>query len=180
MAGVAVAAIPDDIAETHKGIVQLFSSTDDQRSVRESGQAIAALDESTKARHLEMQQSIKGGGPARTAHARRCAPSSLSASAPPSPPLCTSAPELTGVTNRMLDELNDRKSNLLDPTTKRELLAQKSRAEDNIRRMQEDNASLQYQVGALSNKATDLTTSEQQIKQRAQRASPSSSPKARR
>ena len=61
MAGVAiVAAVPDDIAETHKGIVQLFSSTDDQRSVRESGQAIAALDESTKARHLEMQQSIKG------------------------------------------------------------------------------------------------------------------------
>jgi hypothetical protein len=52
--------------------------------------------------------------------------------------------------------------------------------EDNIRRMQEDNASLQNQVGALSNKATDLTTSEQQIKQRAQRASPSSSPNARR
>jgi hypothetical protein len=80
MAGVAiVAAVPDDIAETHKGIVQLFSSTDDQRSVRESGQAIAALDESTKARHLEMQQSIKGvlSGMARTA--RRCAHSSLSA-----------------------------------------------------------------------------------------------------
>ena len=180
MAGAAVAAIPDDIAETHKGLVQLFSSTDDQRSVRESGQAIAALDESTKARHLEMQQSIKGvrPGPHSTrTPLRALVPLGLSA---PSPLLCASAPELTGVTNRMLDELNDRKSNLLDPTTKRELLAQKSRAEDNIRRMQEDNASLQNQVGALSNKATDLTTSEQQIKQRAQLASPSSSPNARR
>ena len=90
MAGVAiVAAVPDDIAETHKGIVQLFSSTDDQRSVRESGQAIAALDESTKARHLEMQQSIKGVRPC--PHSTRTplrALVPLGLSAPLSSPVC--------------------------------------------------------------------------------------------
>ena len=59
MAGSSAADV-DDVIETHKEIVKLFSKTDDQRAVREAGQSIAELHESTRVKHLEMQQSIKG------------------------------------------------------------------------------------------------------------------------
>lgn len=73
--------------------------------------------------------------------------------------------ELTGVVQRAKTEHHERKSTLLDKTQKEQLLAERTRVEDNIRRMQQDAESLKYDIELSQGKASELGSHEQQIRQ---------------
>lgn len=73
--------------------------------------------------------------------------------------------ELTGQLQRSKQEHTERQSTLLDPTQKQQLLAERSRVDENIRRMVLETDALRQSITGAESKATELSAQEQQLKQ---------------
>ena len=73
--------------------------------------------------------------------------------------------ELTGQAQRAKQEHLDRQTTLLDPTQKQQLLAERSRVDENIRRLVLETDGLRQSIRGAEGKATELSSQEQQLKQ---------------
>lgn len=73
--------------------------------------------------------------------------------------------ELTGRVGRSKAEHAERSSVMLDPTQKQQLLAEKTRVEDNIRRLMLETEGLKQRISTTEGKANELSAQEQQLRQ---------------
>ena len=73
--------------------------------------------------------------------------------------------ELSGQVQRSKQEFLERQSTLLDPTQKQQLLAERSRVDENIRRLQAETEGLRQRISGAEAKAQELSAQEQQVRQ---------------
>ena len=73
--------------------------------------------------------------------------------------------ELTGQVQRAKQEYDERQSTLLDPTQKKQLLAERTRVDENIRRLVLETDGVRQRIAASESKAAELSAHEQQLKQ---------------
>lgn len=73
--------------------------------------------------------------------------------------------ELTGQLQRAKQEYVERESMQLDPTQKQQLLAERSRVDENIRRLTAETEGLRQRISTAESKATELSATEQQLRQ---------------
>jgi len=73
--------------------------------------------------------------------------------------------ELTGQVQRSKQEQAERQMTLMDPTQKQQLLAERTRVEENIKRMQNETEGLRQRISTADSKAVDLSATEQQVRQ---------------
>ncbi len=72
---------------------------------------------------------------------------------------------LSGQVDRCRTEHIEREATLLDPTAKQQLLAERSRIEDNIKRAQGEADGVKQQICGAESRALELSAREQQIRQ---------------
>ena len=95
-------------------------------------------------------------------HSRLGARSLLTTIAPTVQPVFA---ELSGQVQRSKQEFLERQSTLLDPTQKQQLLAERSRVDENIRRLQAETEGLRQRISGAEAKAQELSAQEQQVRQ---------------
>lgn len=76
-----------------------------------------------------------------------------------------SVKELTSQMSRAKADHSERQTTLLDPTQKQQLLAERTRIDDNIRRLVLETDNLKSRISAAECKVTELTSQEQQARQ---------------
>ena len=80
-------------------------------------------------------------------------------------PTTAAAAELSASLTRAKQEHNEREKTLLDPTHERQLLAERSRIEENIRRLTSETEGLKQRIAAADGKAIELSAQEQRLRQ---------------
>ena len=73
--------------------------------------------------------------------------------------------ELSGQVQRAKQDHLEQQSTLLDPTQKQQLLAERSRVDENIRRLVLETDGLRQRIGVAEGKAAELSAQEQQVRQ---------------
>ena len=79
--------------------------------------------------------------------------------------VCEAIRELTGQLNKAKTDHAERKSTLLDETQKQQLLAERTRVDDNIRRLVLEGDGLRQSIAACDAQANELSAREQQLRQ---------------
>lgn len=127
----------EETNELLQEVVALFSAKEDVASIREAGRSLTELHAAGEARHKEMLESIKGmhsSSRSRGSATCRCTPkvrTALHMLVACTPALAA----LTALGQRQKQEFEERQATLLDPTQKQQLLAERTRVEDNIKRL---------------------------------------------
>ena len=132
-------------------VIKIFSERADPNTAREAGRDIADLKRRVTERHQEMIKSIRGE---RRAHvgldeARTRTPPPHSARHQPLPSFPLMPTELSGQADRARRQLNERRQASDGSSAKEEMLTTKSRLDQSITRMRQENISLQQNIGAF-------------------------------
>ena len=125
----------NEFSELLQDVVKLFSEKNDIAVVRESSRHLEDLHAAAEVRHKQVLQSIKGACSKATLY-----PDDIFLI--PAHLICGSInplprAELSGQVQRQKEEHLERQATLLDPTQKHQLLAERSRVEENIKRLQQ-------------------------------------------
>lgn len=149
---------PEVVAQETNELLQqclpVFSARDDVAAVREVGRDITDMHVAGEGRHQEILNAIKG---------ESATPAHILCANADSTPVRTA--ELTGQVQRSKQEQAERQMTLMDPTQKQQLLAERTRVEENIKRMQNETEGLRQRISTADSKAVDLSATEQQVRQ---------------